>query len=122
MRRNFRLPPEEFCLGVSPRKGGELARAGEAGRILNGRRHRRGGDRAEAGNAHQSARRFVLLRQFCDDAVQPRYRFVEVAQLHHQRHQRLAHFKRDCLVTGLDQLGQFAGVSRPLRSDDADLG
>jgi len=37
-------------------KGGELARAGEAGRILNGRRHRRGGDRAEAGNATDTAR------------------------------------------------------------------
>src|SRR5271156_6156364 len=34
----------------------------------------------------------------------------------------LAHFKRDFLVAGLDQLGQFAGVSGPLRSDYADLG
>jgi hypothetical protein len=69
-----------------------------------------------------SRRRFILLRQLCDDAIEPRDRFVEVAQLHHQRRQRLAHFKRDCLVASLDQLGQFAGVSRPLRRDDADLG
>ena len=46
-------------------------------------------------------------------SVEPRNRFVEVAQLHHQRRQRLAHFKRDCLVAGLDQLGQFAGMSGP---------
>ncbi len=30
--------------------------------------------------------------------------------------------KWDCLVAGLDQPGQFAGVSRPLRRDDADFG
>jgi hypothetical protein len=39
MRPSFGLPPEEFCVGVSLRKACELARAGEAGRILNGRRH-----------------------------------------------------------------------------------
>ena len=81
MRPSFGLPPDEFCLGVEPEKGGELPWASEAGRILNGRRHRRGGDRSEAGNAHQPAGRFVLLRQLGDDAVEPRYRFVEVAQL-----------------------------------------
>ena len=42
--------------------------------------------------------------------------------MHHQRRQRLAHFKRDCFVAGLDQLSQFAGVSRPLSRDHADLG
>ena len=39
------LPPEEFLPGRQPEKGGELARAGETGGILNGRRHCRGGDR-----------------------------------------------------------------------------
>ena len=67
-------------------------------------------------------RGFVLLRQLCDRSVEPRDRFVEIPQLHHERRQRLAHFKRDCLVAGLDQLGQFAGVSGPLRRNDADLG
>jgi hypothetical protein len=66
-----------------------------------------------------SRRSFVLLR---DDAVELGDRFVEIPQLRHKRRQRLAHFKRDCLVAGLDQFGQFAGVSRPLRNDDADLG
>jgi hypothetical protein len=42
--------------------------------------------------------------------------------LHHQRRQCLAHFNRDYLVAGLDQLSQLAGVSGPLRRDDADLG
>ena len=60
--------------------------------------------------------------QLCDRSVEPRNRFVEVAQLHHQRRQRLAHFKRYSLVAGLDQLSQFAGVSGPLRRDHADLG
>ena len=118
----LRLAARRVLLGRQAEKGGELARAGEAGCILNGRRHRRGGDRAEAGNAHQPTRRFVLLRKLCDDALEPCNRFVEVSQLHHQRRQRLAHFKPDCLVAGLDQLGQFAGVSGPLRSDHADLG
>jgi hypothetical protein len=43
-----------------------------------------GGDGSEAGNAHQTRRRFILLSQLCDDAVEPRNRFVEVAQLHHE--------------------------------------
>ena len=41
--------------------------------------------------------------------------------MHYERRQRLAHFKRDCLVASLDQLGQFAAVSGPLRRDDADF-
>ena len=61
----------------------KLAWAGETGRILNGRRHRQGGDRPEAGNAHQPARRFILLRELCDGALKPLNRFVEVPQLHH---------------------------------------
>jgi len=49
--RKFRLPIFEMrpsfatrgvLLGRQPEKDGELARAGEAGCILNGRRHRRG--------------------------------------------------------------------------------
>jgi hypothetical protein len=58
------------------------------------------------------------VSSFC--AIKPRDRFFEVAQLHHKRHQRLAHFKRDCFVAGLDQRSQFAGVSGPLRGDHAD--
>jgi hypothetical protein len=65
--------------------------------------------------------RRAVSRELRDGAVEPGNRFVEVAQLHHQRRQRLAHFKRDCLVAGLDQLSQFVGVSGPLRSDHADL-
>jgi hypothetical protein len=64
--------------------------------------------------------RLIPLRQLCDGALKPRDRLVEIPQLHHERRQRLAHFKRDCLVAGLDPLGQFAGVSGPLRCDDAD--
>jgi len=56
-------------------------------------------------NGHQPARRFILLRE-------PRDRFFEVAQLHHKRRQRLAHFKRDCFVAGLDQRSQFAGAAQ----------
>ena len=116
------LAAGRVLFGRQPEKGGELARASETGGILNGRRHCRGGDRAEPGNAHQPARRFILLRHLHDRPVKSRDRFVEIPQLHHERRQRLAHFKRDCLVAGLDQLGQFAGVSGSLRRDDADLG
>jgi hypothetical protein len=63
----------------------------------------------------------ALLRQLCDRSVEPRNRFVEVAQLHHLRRQRLAHYKRNCFVAALDQLSQFACVSRPLSRDHADL-
>ena len=66
--------------------------------------------------------RFVFLRQLCDRSVEPRYRFVEIPQLHHKRRRRLAHYKRNCFVAGLDQLSQFAGVPGPLRRDHADLG
>lgn len=41
-------------LGRQPQGGGQFARAGDAGRNLNARRQRRGGDRAEAGNAHRA--------------------------------------------------------------------
>jgi hypothetical protein len=53
--------------------------------------------------------------QVCDAAIEPSNRFVEVAQLHHQRRQRLTHFKRDGLVADLDQPHEFAGVSGALR-------
>jgi hypothetical protein len=52
------LPPDEFCLGVSPIQGGELARARESGGVLNARGHRRGRHRAQARNGHQPARHF----------------------------------------------------------------
>jgi hypothetical protein len=65
---------------------------------------------------------FLLLRKLCDGALKPSNRFVEVPQLRHERRRRLAHFKRDCLVAGLDQPSQFAGVSGPPRRDDADFG
>ena len=55
----LRLAARRVLLGRQSEKGGELARPGETGHILNGRRHRRGDDRAEAGNAHQPARRFI---------------------------------------------------------------
>ena len=48
--------------------------------------------------------------------------FIQTMKLMNEFRQRLAHFKRDSLVAGLDQIGQFAGVSGPLRGDDADLG
>ena len=54
------------------------------------------GDRTEPGNAHQPARRFVLLRQLCDRSVEPCNCLIEVSQLHYERRQRLAHFKRNC--------------------------
>ena len=41
--------------------------------------------------------------------------------MHYERRQRLAHFKRDCLVASLDQLCQFAAVSGPLREELARL-
>jgi hypothetical protein len=74
----LRLAARRALLGSQSQKGGELARAGEAGRILNGRRHRRGDDRAEAGNAHQPARRFIPLRKLCDGVLKPRNRVVEI--------------------------------------------
>ena len=40
--------------------------------------------------------------------LKPHNRVVEISQLHYERHERLAHFKRDCLFAGLDPLGQFA--------------
>ena len=61
----------------------------------------------------QPARRFILLRKLCDGALEPRDRFVEIPQLHHQRRQCLAHFKRDCLVAGLDQLGRSRALLSP---------
>ena len=69
-----------------------------------------------------SARRFILLRHRCDRSVELGNRFIQTVKLMNEFRQRLAHFKRDCLVTGLDQLGQFASVSGPLRRDDAHLG
>jgi hypothetical protein len=102
----------EMC-GPGANHRSELARAREPKRILNDRRHRRGGDRSKAGNAHQTRRRFILLSQLCDDAVEPRNRFVEVAELHHELRQRLAHLKRDGFVASFDQPGQFARASQP---------
>ena len=78
---------KKFCLGVSPRKAANLrAGHGETGGILNGRRHCRGGDRAEhrecssagAPALHPAAQ---ALR-WCK--LEPRNRFVEIPQLHHQ--------------------------------------
>jgi hypothetical protein len=128
----LRLAARRVLLGSQSEKGGELARAGEAGHILNGRRHRRGDDRAEAGNAHQPARRFIPLRKLCDGVLKPRNPVVEISQLHHQRRQHLTHFKRDCLVAGLDQLDRLTndrscryrsarvfGASRRARYDGA---
>jgi hypothetical protein len=48
----LRFAARIVLLGSQSEKGGELARPGETGRILNGRRHRRGGDWAETGSAH----------------------------------------------------------------------
>jgi hypothetical protein len=62
---------------------------------------------------------WAILR---DGAVTASDRLVEVAQLHHERRQRLTHDQRYRLVTRLDAIGQFAAVSRPLRRDHADLG
>ena len=71
--------------------------------------------------SHRVGGPFHPARKLCDAAVEPRYRFVELANCTTSG-ERLAHFKRDCLVAGLDQHSQFAGVSWPLRRDHADLG
>jgi hypothetical protein len=44
------------------------------------RKFRRGGDRAETGNAHQPACRFILLGHLRDRSVEPCNRLVEVSQ------------------------------------------
>jgi hypothetical protein len=49
--QGFRLPPERFLLGRQAEKGGEFARVGETGHILNGRRHLRGADRSASATA-----------------------------------------------------------------------
>ena len=46
-----------------------------------------------------------LLRHLRDRSAEPRNRFTQPMKLMNEFRQRLAHFKRDCLVAGLDQLG-----------------
>jgi hypothetical protein len=73
-------------------------------------------------NAHQTACGFILLRHLRDRLVEPCNRFIQTTKLMNEFRQRLAYFKGYSLVAGLDQPGQIAGVSRPLRSDHADFG
>ena len=63
------------------------------------------------------ARRFVFLRHLRDRSVEPHNRFIQTMKLMNEFRQGLAHFKRDSLVAGLDQRGQFAGVFGPLRGE-----
>ena len=72
--------------------------------------------RPDKGNMPRIRPPSIRLRQPSDAIASSRFRNCTTSGVN------AWHTSRDCLVAGLDQLGQFAGVSGPLRRDDADLG
>jgi hypothetical protein len=103
MRPSFGLPPEEVCFGVSPRKAANSHGPAKLDASLMVAAI------AEAMIGPKPgmlvSRRAVSSRcaSFAMVVLKPRNRVVEISQLHHQRRQHLAHFKRDCLVAGLHE-------------------
>ena len=102
-----------------PKKGSERARARESGDILNTRAHRRGRHRAQAGNGHEPARRFLISGHRGDGSIAARDLLIQSVQLTHERSERHAHAGRNRRVFfHLNKPCQFPSVLEPLRRDN----
>ena len=112
------LPPEEFCWG-SVRERRRIRAGRRNSTHLNAGRQRRGGDRAEAG--------MLISRRAVSPAARACNRRSSRATLARSRNcstrgASAPHTSNGIVSSRLDSSSQFAGVSRPLRRDHADLG